>query len=153
MILYEWVYNHGKIAKGVFCSEDCAKNMYFDNPKTCYKGGPSPLDEQESEELAVDWETCYGCGKPFEFSLRKIEDAESVECKFLQQAADITHVLIKEKNIQRCPDCDGCGERPTGSIISGDTLTIESNGEQIKIVCPTCRGTGKTPNPNPGDKQ
>jgi len=66
MILYEWVYDRGKIAEGVFCSEECAENMYFDNPRTCYKGGPSPIDEQESEELVGvgGWETCYGCGKP-----------------------------------------------------------------------------------------
>lgn len=65
MILYEWVYNRGEIAEGVFCSEECAKNMYFDNPLTAYKGAPSPIDEQESEHLAIYWERCYGCGKPF----------------------------------------------------------------------------------------
>lgn len=65
MILYEWVYNRGEIAEGVFCSEQCAVDMYADNPQTLYKGGPSPLDEQESEELVRvgGWEVCYGCGK------------------------------------------------------------------------------------------
>ena len=70
MILYEWVYNRGEIAEGLFCSEKCAEDTYFDNPQTCYKGGPSPLDEQESEELAADWKTCYGCGKPFKEAKR-----------------------------------------------------------------------------------
>ena len=65
MILNEWVYNRGEIAEGLFCSEECAKNMYFDNPRTCYKGGPSPLSEQESKELAIDYEVCWGCGKHF----------------------------------------------------------------------------------------
>lgn len=65
MILYEWVYNRGELAEGVFCSEQCATDTYFDNPATCYKGGPSPLDEKESEDLAADWHSCYGCGKAF----------------------------------------------------------------------------------------
>gem|GEM_PF-7126453 len=64
MILYEWVYDRGRIAEGLFCSKKCAEDTYADNPQTCYMGGPSPLDEQESEELAADWKVCYGCGKP-----------------------------------------------------------------------------------------
>jgi len=78
MILYEWVYDRGKIAEGVFCSEKCATDMYFDNPHTAYKGGPSALDEQESQELAADWEVCYGCGK-------------SLVCESLQEAAEAAH--------------------------------------------------------------
>jgi hypothetical protein len=66
MILYEWVYNRGEVAEGLFCSEECAKNMYADKFPTCCKGAPSPLDEEESKELAVEWETCFGCGKPFD---------------------------------------------------------------------------------------
>lgn len=65
MILYEWVYDDGKTAEGLFCTGQCAEDTYFDDPRTC-KGAPSALDEQESEELAADWEKCYGCGKPFE---------------------------------------------------------------------------------------
>ena len=64
MILYEWVYNRGEIAEGLFCSEKCAEDTYFDNPSTA-RGAPSPLDEWESKELAADWKTCYGCDRPF----------------------------------------------------------------------------------------
>ena len=64
MILWEWVYNRGDIAEGVFYSEQCAANAYGDVPAISYKGGPSAIDEQESEELAADWETCScGCGR------------------------------------------------------------------------------------------
>lgn len=68
MILYEWVYNRGEAAEGLFCSKQCATDMYVDNPQTRYKGGSSPLDEQESEELVRvgGWKVCSGCGKPFE---------------------------------------------------------------------------------------
>lgn len=64
MTLYEWVYNKGEVAEGVFGCEQCAENMYGDNPQTCYKGGPSAIDEQESRELAADWKTCFYCDKP-----------------------------------------------------------------------------------------
>ena len=60
--------------------------MYSDNPHTCYKGGPSPIDEQESEELATDWKVCYGCGK-------------LLVDKFVQEAADMIHVMQKERKI------------------------------------------------------
>ena len=63
MILYEWVYDRGKIAEGLFCSEKCAEDAYGDTVYS-YKGAPSALDKQESEELAADWKVCYGCGKP-----------------------------------------------------------------------------------------
>jgi len=64
MILYEYGYNHGERAEGIFCSAQCAENMYADNPHDYPRGCPTPLDEQESEELAADWKVCYGCGKP-----------------------------------------------------------------------------------------
>jgi len=76
MILYEWVYNRGEIAEGVFCSAKCAEDMYIDNPRTRYKGCPSPIDEQESEELVKvgGWKVCYGCREPF---VTKVETEKS----------------------------------------------------------------------------
>lgn len=62
MTLYEWVYNDGEIAEGLFCTEQCAEDTYFDDIRTAH-GAPSPLDERESEELAAEYVTCFGCGK------------------------------------------------------------------------------------------
>lgn len=61
MILYEWVYNNGELAEGLFCSEKCTEDTYGD-----YTGAPSALGEQESKELVRigGWEVCSGCRKP-----------------------------------------------------------------------------------------
>lgn len=92
MILYEWVYNRGEIAEGLFCSGNCAENMYIDNPRTRYKGCASPLDEQESEELAADYEVCSGCGKSFE----ELKEA-SETLKKLTTWAMIGHLARKKQ--------------------------------------------------------
>ena len=44
---------------------------------------------------------------------------------------------------KKCPDCGGLGEQLTNTIISADTLTVELKDETVKIICPTCKGTGK----------
>lgn len=60
-MIYEWGYNKGEIADGLFCSEACARNTYADNLAMLVHGGPVLIEGIHAEDLEAEKAMCLSC--------------------------------------------------------------------------------------------